>query len=90
MDLKDLKKIGLAKELDSLYYLEAQRNNNVGLVSSVFVNKKSDKNVLVPPRVLWQLRLGHLSHDRMECMNKMYGYVPTSVHTTCDVCQQSR
>ena len=36
------------------------------------------------------LRLGHLSHDRMQCMNKMYSYIPVSLHTACDVCQMSR
>lgn len=80
---KNLKTIGLTKEHEGLYYIEAKINNsNVGLVSNVFVNKNSDKNVVVPPKVLWHLRHGHLSHDRMKHMNKMYNYIPTNVHIT--------
>lgn len=74
---KNLKRIGLTKEDEGLFY-----NSNVGLVSNVFVNKNSDKNVVVPPKVLCHLRHGHLSHDRMKHMNKMYNYIPTNVHIT--------
>ncbi|XP_058746593.1 uncharacterized protein LOC131619522 [Vicia villosa] len=88
---KGLKKIGLAKEIDGLYYLEdvaLKDNSNIGFVSSVFLNKQTD-NVVAPP-ILWNLRLGHLSYDRMKCMSKTYSYIPSSVHKACDVCQQGR
>lgn len=42
---KDLRNIGLAKELYALYHLEAQREHNVSLVSSIFANKKADQSI---------------------------------------------
>jgi hypothetical protein len=62
-------------------YLKAEKNENkAAKVSSISVSDNNSKNV-IPPEILWHLRLGHLSHDRMQCMNKMYGYIPVSLHT---------
>lgn len=44
----------------------------------------------MPSGILWLLRLWHLSHDRMQCMNKLYSYISVSSHVACDVCQLSR
>jgi transposase InsO family protein len=87
---KDMRKIGLAEEIDGLYYLKAEKKTQKqAKVSSVSVsNKKSDS--IVPPGILWHLRLGHLSHDRMQCMNKMYSYISVSGHVACDICQMAR
>ena len=83
-----LRKIGLAKERHGLYYLETDEKHKVS-VSNISASLESHGEH-VPDGVLWHLRLGHLSHDRMICMNKMYSYVPISPHTACDVCQMCR
>jgi hypothetical protein len=79
-----LKKIGSAEERHGLYYLKIDEKYNLALVSNVSVPAKSNKEH-VPDGVLWHLRLGHLSKDRMMCMNKLYSYISTSPHTACDV-----
>lgn len=85
---KNLIRIGSARELDGLYYSKAsQRDSNICFVSRIFSNKKIDD---VAPAILWHLRLGHLSYDKMKCMRKLYSYVPNSIHKACDVCQQAR
>jgi hypothetical protein len=87
---KDLRRIGLAKEMNGLYYLKAEKNKNkAAKVSSISASDSSPKNA-IPSGILWHLRLGHLSHDRMQCLNKMYSYIPVSLHTACDVCQMAR
>lgn len=83
-----MRTIGLAKEQDGLYYLEAEQKAT-GSVSSLIVS--TDKNkVSVSPAILWHMRLGHLAHDRMLCLHKKYSYVPIASHTACDVCHFSR
>lgn len=85
---KDLMRIGSTRELDGLYYLEAsQRDGNINFLSSIFSNKKTDDVAL---SILWHLRLGYLSYDRMKCMSKLYSYIPSSIHKACDGCQQAR
>lgn len=85
---RDLKKIGSARELDGLYYLDAPCiANKAVFVSSIFTHKGKDK---VAPAILWHLRLWHLSHDGMQCMSFIYSYIPNSVHKACDVCEQAR
>jgi hypothetical protein len=74
-----LRKIGLAEERGGLYYLKTDERHQVS-VSNVSAPMEVH-NKHVPDGVLWHLRLGHLSHDRMLCMNKMYSYVPVSTHT---------
>lgn len=83
-----LKKIGLAKQVDGLYYLEV-RPGLVRTVSNYFTAHSLNASVL-PDSVLWHLRLGHLSQDRMLCLNKQYSYIPISNHTACDICHLSR
>jgi len=85
----NLKKIGLVEERHGLYYLKIDDKNNQVSVSSVSASEKLHKEH-VPDGVLWHLRLGHLSKDRMMCMNKLYSYVSTSQHTACDVCKMCR
>jgi len=87
---KDMRRIGLAEEMDGLYYLKAKKETQkLAKISSIYVsNNKSSSTV--PPGILWHLRLGHLSHDRMQCMNKMYSYISVSTRVACDVCQMSR
>lgn len=53
-------KIGLAKQLGGLYYLKPKHVN-----SSVSAHLISTDNSR-----LWHLRLGHLSYERIKCMNK--------------------
>lgn len=78
-------KIGLAKELDGLYYLEASEgDSNIGFFSSLFLNKQN--NNVIAPSILWHLRLGHISYDRMSYMSKICSYIPNSFHKVCDVC----
>lgn len=80
-----MRKIGLAKERHGLYYLKIDEKSEVS-VSNISVPAELHKEHT--PIVLWHLRLGNLSQDRiMMCMNKLYSYVPITPHTTCDVCQ---
>jgi hypothetical protein len=72
-----LRKIGLAEERNGLYYLKTDAENHQVSVSSVSASEKLHKEH-VPDGVLWHLRLGHLSKDRMTCMNKVYSYMTTS------------
>jgi hypothetical protein len=89
-DKRAMKKIGLAEEVDGLYYLKAMKETQrVAKISSIFALHNKDSS-LVPSGVLWHLRLGHVSHDRMQCMNKLYSYISVSSHVACDVCQLSR
>jgi len=74
-----LKKIGLAEERHGLYYLKIDEKHNQVSVSNVFASANSNKEH-VPDGIMWHLRLGHLSKDRMMCMNKLYSYVSTSPH----------
>ena len=81
-----MRRIGLAKEIHGLYYL---KTDGAVSVSSVSASEQSHKEH-VPDGVLWHLSLGHLSQDRMICMNNLYSYIPISSHTSCDVCQMCR
>jgi hypothetical protein len=62
---KDMRKIGLAEEIDGLYYFKVEKKTQKQVkISSIYVsNNKSEK--AMPSGILWHLRLGHLSHDRM-------------------------
>ena len=87
---KDMRRIGLAEEVDGLYYLKAKKETQkLAKISSIYVSNNKSSSI-VPPGILWHLRLGHLSHDRMQCMNKMYSYISVSTCVACDVCQMSR
>jgi hypothetical protein len=83
---KGMRKIGLTEEIDGLYYLKAEKKiQKQAKISSISVSNNKSDNV-VPPGILWHLRLGHLSH---ECMNKMYSYISVSGHVACDICQMA-
>ena len=87
---KDMRKIGLAEEIDGLYYLKAEKKTkNQAKISSICVSNNKSTSI-VPPGILWHLRLGHLSHDRMQCTNKLYSYISVSGQVSCDTCQMSR
>jgi len=86
---KGLRKIGSAEKKHGLYYLLIDdRQREVSISSVSVLEEPSKKNV--PVGVLWHLRLGHLSQDRMICLNKVYNYIDVSPHTACDVCQMCR
>jgi len=87
---KDMRKIGLAEEIDGLYYLKAEKQTKKqAKISSISVSNNKPTS-LVPAGILWHLRLGHLSHYRMQCMNELYSYISVSGHVACDICQMSR
>jgi hypothetical protein len=89
-DKKDMRRIGLAEEVDGLYHLKTMKESQkVAKISSISTMHNNGSS-LVPSGVLWHLRIGHLSHDRMQCMNKLYSYISVSSHVACDVCQLSR
>ncbi|XP_058758386.1 uncharacterized protein LOC131631619 [Vicia villosa] len=78
---RNLKRIDSASELNGLYYLvlekdTSHRTSNAGLVSSIFTSKRNEETTHV---ILWQLRLGHLSHDRMQCISTKYRYIPNNI-----------
>jgi len=80
----------LVEEVDGLYYLKAEKKTKKpAKISSFFVSNNKFASI-VPPGILWHLRLGYLSHDRMQCMNKLYSYISVSGHVACDICQMSR
>jgi hypothetical protein len=81
----NMRRIGLAKQEAGLYYLEAKRRESGSANSLAIYNKDS-----VSTAVLWHLRLGHLSFDRMKCLNKQYSYIPSASHSACDICHLSR
>ncbi|XP_058776229.1 uncharacterized protein LOC131650541 [Vicia villosa] len=68
-----MKRIGLAKLKNGIYYLEFDQ---VKLNATVHVDSADVSR-------LWHLRLGHLSLDRTKCLNKTYGYVHDSDHVAC-------
>jgi len=89
---KDMRKIGLAEERDGLYYLKAEKKTEKtkqAKISSISISNNKSTSA-VPLGILWHLRLGHLSHDRIQCMNKLYSYISVSDHIACDICQISR
>lgn len=55
-----MRKIGLAKELNGLYYLKCSKVKINACVHSIDID----------PSRLWNLRLGHLSHDRTRVLIK--------------------
>ena len=59
---KDLRRIGLAKEVNGLYYLKAEKNKNKAAKVSIISASDSLSKHVIPPGILWHLRLGHLSH----------------------------
>lgn len=65
---KDLRMIGLAKQLEGIYYLEANQRK-IGFVSSLVAFNDLNKND-ASSAILRHLRLEHLSHDRMPCFHK--------------------
>jgi len=81
---KGLRKIGSAEKKHGLYYLLIDDRQHEVSVSSVLVLEEPSKNN-VPAGVLWHLRLGHLSQDRMLSLNKVYSYIDVSLHTACDL-----
>ena len=55
---KDLRRIGLAKEVNGLYYLKTEKNENkLAKVSSVSASDSLSKNVILPG-ILWLLGWG--------------------------------
>lgn len=70
-----MRKIGLSKQLDGLYYLKLSQ---VKLNASVHVAN-------VDLSRLWNLRLIHLSHDKTKCLNKKHTYIPFLAKALCDV-----
>lgn len=85
---KSKKMIGSARQIDGLYHLEEHdvSSSSANNTFSVFSLATSTP----PPSVLWHLRLGHLSYDRMSLLHKQYSYVPMPNHTACDVCHMAR
>lgn len=75
-----IRKIGLAKQLDGLYYLK-----------SIQVKLSASVNAIdIDPSRLWHLRLGNLSHDRTKVLKKKYSYIPNLAKASCDVCHMKK
>lgn len=75
-----MKRICLARLMDGLYYLKI---GQVKLSASIHV-------VIEDLSRLWHLRLDHQSHDRTQCMNKKYSYIPVFTQVSCDVCHMEK
>lgn len=75
------KKIGLAKQLGGLYYLETNKVNPIPTSNSI---KSQSSNALQ------HLRLGYFLNDRTRCMNKQYNDILVSDEVTCDISHMAR
>jgi hypothetical protein len=75
-----MRKIGLAKQLDGLYYWKLRQVSS--LVRSNVVSANNSR--------LWHLRLGHLSAERINCLNKKFNYIPVLDHVPCDECHMAK
>lgn len=75
-----IKRIGLAKLMDDLYYLKLSQ---VKLCDSVHIVDSELSR-------LWNLRLGHLSDEKTKCLNKKYSYILVFDHVSCDVCHMEK
>ncbi|GAU31058.1 hypothetical protein TSUD_214940 [Trifolium subterraneum] len=79
----NMRKIGLAKQSDGLYFLKpCQVSQSISVHS---IDTSSNNSGL-----LWHLRLGHLSFERIKCLNKRYSYIPALDHNPCDVCHMAK
>jgi hypothetical protein len=87
-DLTTKKMIGLGEPHDGLYKLKLPTNfpPYVSVSKSSHCNKSINKasvssidsNISIPLSALWHFKLGHLSHQRLSHMNKLY---PDIVYT---------
>ncbi|PNY16332.1 retrovirus-related Pol polyprotein from transposon TNT 1-94, partial [Trifolium pratense] len=75
-----MRRIGLAKQLDGLYYWKLEQVSSIVRGNSVSVNSGR----------LWHLRLGHLSAERMKCLNKKFSYIPVLDHDPFDECHMAK
>nr|KYP66985.1 hypothetical protein KK1_013301 [Cajanus cajan] len=67
---RKLKMISLAEEFEGLYYLKVDQGCSITTNSIVAVHSLVASTL--PNSILWHLRLGHLSYDRMTILHKQY------------------
>lgn len=82
--------IGLAKEHEGLYYLEANEGSVVPISSSNIVTVHSLGSSSLPQSTFWHLRLGHLSNNRMHLLHDKYSFIPDPIHIACDIYHMSK
>lgn len=80
----NMRKISLDNQVDGWYYLQADRRKTDSTNSLIVSNKFS-----IFIGVIWNLRLGHISYNRMKYLNRQYSYIPGATHNACDFCQLS-
>jgi len=69
--------------MDCTTYFKIKEVNSSTVIPNVL---HSWNTQVLPSDMLWHLRLGHLSNDRMKSLNKQYGFIPIPNHTVCDIC----
>lgn len=95
-DSTSLKMIGLANQQDGLYKFHASSvsTNKVqdSLALSVSCSSSNlpvscNSSTIMPNKVIWHFRLGHLSHQRLNMMSSLYSnIVSDNKNFVCDIC----
>jgi transposase InsO family protein len=95
-DLTTKKMIGLGEPHDGLYKLKLPTKfpPYVSVSKSSHCNKSINKASVssidstfsIPLSALWHFKLGHLSHQRLSHMNKLYPDIVVDNKAACDIC----
>lgn len=88
-----LRKIGLAKLHNGLYYLKVLGKsgtcmNNVTPSSSN--NNVVSNSVCIPKTALWHFRFGHISCEKLSMLCKDFPMIHVNKNEVCDICHFAR
>jgi hypothetical protein len=83
-DIATQKMIGLAEELEGLYYLKLQDAE-----AHASVVDESGKTT-IPSQAIWHFRLGHLSNPRLAVLHSKFPYITVDNKGICDVCHLAK
>ncbi|XP_061353333.1 uncharacterized protein LOC133298115 [Gastrolobium bilobum] len=75
------KMIGIAKEEEGLFIIEAPTHTNKAALNFNSSNKES---------VLWHLRLGHIPETTLKYMSCQFPFIPNKAVIPCEVCHYAK
>ncbi|XP_050217801.1 uncharacterized protein LOC126668656 [Mercurialis annua] len=94
-DIINWKMIGLAKQIYGLYYLDKDQfreNNASACVNSVGSGCLNSSGLIetIDVNSLWHFRLGHLSNDRLKCLQNIDSSIKIPANSHCKTCHLSK
>ena len=78
--------IGLGRECNGLYYLDTAPQEG-SCINSLHTQAHTFSSPSIPDTELWHYKLGHLSHSRLQILNRQFPFITYSTNIPCDICQ---